>query len=134
MFCEKCGKEIGEATVCPHCQAEEATAKPMKTEATRGAAPNRAGYQAPAFTQSQPMYGQTQTVVPPGKAAVRKTTYALLAIFLGGVGVHKFYAKKTGLGIVYLIFCWTFIPAIVALIEGIIALTKTADQAGNIVV
>lgn len=44
---------------------------------------------------------------------------ALLALFLGGLGAHKFYLGKPALGLVYLIFCWTFIPAVVALIEGI---------------
>jgi ribosomal protein L37E len=43
-----------------------------------------------------------------------------LAIFLGGIGAHKFYLGKGIQGVLYLLFCWTFIPAIVALIEGII--------------
>ena len=51
-----------------------------------------------------------------------KTTAALLAFFLGGVGVHKFYLGQTGAGIVYLIFCWTLIPAFIAFIEFIILL------------
>ncbi|MEE9323331.1 MAG: TM2 domain-containing protein [Candidatus Aenigmarchaeota archaeon] len=53
---------------------------------------------------------------------------ALLAIFLGGFGIHKFYLGKTGMGILYLLFCWTFIPAIVGFIEGIIYLTKSDAQ------
>jgi hypothetical protein len=32
------------------------------------------------------------------------------------------------LGILYLVFVWTFIPAIVALVEGIIYLTKTDEE------
>lgn len=42
-----------------------------------------------------------------------------LAIFLGGLGVHRFYIGKVGSGFLYLIFCWTFIPAILALITAI---------------
>lgn len=80
---------------------------------------------------------QPQPVVynnlPNGKKPVNKIAYCLLAFFLGGLGVHKFYAGKVGLGIVYLIFCWTTIPGIIAFIEFIIALTKTADQNGNII-
>lgn len=45
------------------------------------------------------------------------TTAVLLALFLGGIGIHKFYLNKVGLGIVYLLFCWTYIPAIIAFIE-----------------
>lgn len=48
---------------------------------------------------------------------------ALLAFFLGGIGAHKFYCGKVGLGFLYLIFFWTWIPSIIALIEGIIYLT-----------
>lgn len=50
---------------------------------------------------------------------VRKnpTTAVLLALFLGGLGAHKFYLNQAGIGIVYLLFCWTYIPAIIAFIE-----------------
>jgi TM2 domain-containing membrane protein YozV len=53
---------------------------------------------------------------------------ALLAFFLGGIGVHKFYLGQVGWGFLYLIFCWTFIPAIAAFVEFIIYLTMS-DQA-----
>lgn len=52
-----------------------------------------------------------------------KLVAALLAIFLGGFGVHKFYLGSIGLGILYLLFCWTFIPSMIGFIEGIIYLT-----------
>ena len=45
------------------------------------------------------------------------TTAILWAIFLGGLGAHKFYMGETGLGILYLLFCWTYIPGIIAFIE-----------------
>ena len=51
-----------------------------------------------------------------------RMTVVVLAIFLGGLGAHQFYLGKTGLGILYLIFCWTWIPAIIGLIEGIMYL------------
>ena len=41
----------------------------------------------------------------------------LLAFFLGGLGVHRFYLNRPGSGLLYLIFCWTFIPALFALVE-----------------
>ena len=41
----------------------------------------------------------------------------LLALFLGSFGVHHFYLRRTGLGILYLCFCWTLIPAILGFIE-----------------
>jgi TM2 domain-containing membrane protein YozV len=45
------------------------------------------------------------------------TTAVLLAIFLGGLGAHKFYLNQVGLGVLYLLFCWTGIPAIIGVIE-----------------
>ncbi|WP_261507834.1 TM2 domain-containing protein [Chromohalobacter canadensis] len=43
-----------------------------------------------------------------------KVAAALLAFFLGGFGVHRFYLGNIGLGFLYLLFCWTFIPALIA--------------------
>ena len=48
-----------------------------------------------------------------------KTTAALLALFLGGIGIHKFYMGKSLAGFIYLIFFWTFIPAIIGFFESI---------------
>ena len=77
--------------------------------------------------------GAGQVQYAPGKV-VKKLVYCLLAFFLGWAGIHKFYAGRIGAGIVYLLFCWTGIPAIIAFIEFIIGLCKKADAAGNIVV
>ena len=41
----------------------------------------------------------------------------LLALFLGGFGVHHFYLRRTGLGILYLCFSWTGITWILGFIE-----------------
>lgn len=52
----------------------------------------------------------------------------LLALFLGGIGIHKFYLGQPGMGIFYILFCWTFIPGIVALIEAIIYFTASPEK------
>jgi TM2 domain-containing membrane protein YozV len=41
----------------------------------------------------------------------------LFAVLLGNFGVHHFYLRRDGLGILYLIFFWTGIPAILGFIE-----------------
>jgi TM2 domain-containing membrane protein YozV len=51
-----------------------------------------------------------------------QTTAGLLALLLGGLGIHKFYLRNWMLGLVYLIFCWTFIPAVIGFVEGILLL------------
>ena len=57
-----------------------------------------------------------------------KTTAIVLALLLGGLGAHKFYLGQTLQGILYLVFCWTFIPLIVSVIDIIMYLTMS-DQA-----
>jgi TM2 domain-containing membrane protein YozV len=52
----------------------------------------------------------------------------VLALFLGGLGIHKFYLGKIGLGFLYLIFCWTFIPAILGVIDAIILATRNERE------
>ncbi len=41
----------------------------------------------------------------------------LLALFLGSFGLHHFYLRQNGLGILYLLFFWTGIPGFVGFIE-----------------
>ena len=43
----------------------------------------------------------------------------VLAILVGAFGAHKFYLGKNGQGILYLLFFWTAIPAIIGIVEGI---------------
>lgn len=57
-----------------------------------------------------------------------KTVAGVLAILLGDIGIHKFYLGQTGKGILYLLFCWTLIPAIIALIEGIQILCMSDEK------
>ena len=51
-----------------------------------------------------------------------KLVAALLAIILGGFGIHKFYLHKPVQGILYILFCWTGLPSLIGLIEGIVYL------------
>ncbi len=49
---------------------------------------------------------------------MRNRTAAILICFFGGYfGVHKFYLGQNVQGILYLIFCWTCIPGIIAFFE-----------------
>ena len=76
-----------------------------------------------------PHCGATQ-IVPPSRAntatsapAKSKVTAGVLALLLGGIGIHKFYTGAWGWGIFYIVLCLTYIPALVALVEGIRYLT-----------
>ena len=57
-----------------------------------------------------------------------RVTAGLLAILLGSFGAHRFYLGHIGLGFLYLIFFWTWIPGIAGLIEGIIYFTLSDDE------
>lgn len=59
-----------------------------------------------------------------------KTVAALLAIFLGGIGIHKFYLGQVGWGILYILFAWTWIPMIAGFIEGIYYLSMSNESFG----
>jgi TM2 domain-containing membrane protein YozV len=70
-----------------------------------------------------------------------KAVAGLLAIFLGGLGIHKFYLGFTTSGLVFLLtntvgliltvwlFCIpNFVLAIIAFVEGVIYLTKSDEE------
>ncbi|NLP17266.1 MAG: NINE protein [Clostridiales bacterium] len=74
-----------------------------------------------------PVYNQYNTFangINPSWPIKSKVVAGVLGILLGGLGIHKFYLGKVGMGILYLLFCWTYIPAIVGFIEGIIYLAS----------
>lgn len=65
---------------------------------------------------------------------VKKGWFLFWAFFLGGIGAHRFYAGYPLSGILYFLFSWTFIPALISFLEFIIACFKRADVNGNILV
>ena len=50
-------------------------------------------------------------------------TVGLLALLLGSLGFHKFYLGAWGWGLVYVALCWTWVPTVAGLVEGIRYLT-----------
>ena len=72
-----------------------------------------------------------------------KVVAALLAIFLGGLGVHKFYLGKTKAGVITLLvtilgapffFIGPTVMQVIGVIEGIIYLTKNPEEFRSIYV
>ncbi len=63
---------------------------------------------------------------------INKYVYSAFAIFLGGFGAHKFYIKKNKQAILYLVFCWSGIPGVIGIVEGVLALLKPSDHKNNI--
>jgi TM2 domain-containing membrane protein YozV len=79
--------------------------------------------------------------IPFGYRKVNRLAYLLVAIFFGGLGVHKFIVGKVCYGILYLLLCtigWiTIIGGIIGIIFVITDIVKIAlitgeDSAGNV--
>ena len=84
-------------------------------------------YQQGPQQQYQQAYQQPNNYQP-APSEKSKVTAAILAILIGGLGIHYFYLGKTTGGIVFLLLCCTGIPSLLALIQGIMMLTMTEEQ------
>jgi len=99
IFCQACGDSMSPAArACPKC-----------------------GHPNQTLVASEP---GVVSFSPPKSRIVA----GILALLIGGLGVHKFYLGKIGLGVLYLVFFWTFVPAIIAFIEGIIYLVQSDEE------
>lgn len=95
------------------------TAPSANSTADAGTSPHR-----PPFPRRRQhisfLTAMTQRLFHTDPPVVRqKLILTFLAIFLGGFGAHKFYLGKPGWGLLYILFCWTFIPSILGIIAGI---------------
>ena len=57
-----------------------------------------------------------------------KNVAAIFALFFVSLGLHRFYLRQTGLGIFYLVFFWTAIPALISLIDAIVFFSMDKDE------
>lgn len=57
-----------------------------------------------------------------------KVAAGLLGIFVGGLGIHKFYLGKIWQGMLFVIFSWTIIPIIIGFIDGIRYLSMSDEE------
>ena len=114
--CSQCGAALeGDSKFCKYCGTNNGINEEVNNNQTQ--------YQNPVY--SNPIHSTEPVGI---KVPVKsKVTAGLLAIFLGGFGIHKFYLGKIFQGILYILFCWTYIPAIIGVIEGIIYLTKSDE-------
>lgn len=62
--------------------------------------------------------------------ALSRRKYIKLAVFGGIFGAHRFYAKQYGLGILYLLTCFTGFSVAMTVIDLMIALPKEQDGNG----
>lgn len=63
-----------------------------------------------------------------GRKRGNRREAGVIAIVFGGLGIHKFYIGKYGQGILYAVFCWSFIPFFLGIADGIHYLTETDEE------
>ncbi len=87
MYCKNCGKEITEgAKFCSHCGAGT------------GATPVQPQYQQPIIN----VVNTNTNVNSVGYIHKKKWVAFFLCLFLGPLGIHRFYVGKIGTGIIWL--------------------------------
>lgn len=127
-ICPQCGAPIDPtATECKFCgeklilQQVAQQSQPQQIYSQQSQQPQIVIQQ----TAPQQVY---MSGINPSWPVKNKVAAGIFGIFLGGIGVHKFYMGKIGMGILYLCFCWTGIPAIVGFVEGIIYLCSNDEN------
>lgn len=129
--CINCGEEIREKSeICGNCGVNQ-TRTPEGSYEERGENEKYCkdcGELINKQAEVCPECGvrQLQSRGADSSSGTDQQTAGLLALLLGGIGAHKFYQGRTSLGLIYLCFFWTFIPALLGLIEGVQILT--ADE------
>lgn len=87
-------------------------------------------FETQAGTRAKTIYpiGKASTQASNRKTEKSKVAATLLALFFGGLGGHKFYLGARGWGLLYLLFCWTYIPLILAIIETVRYIVMKDDE------
>lgn len=98
-YCSECGSVIKtKAEICPKCGVRQF---------------------------NQPASINLGSLASNGKSRIAT---ALFALILGSFGAHRFYLGQIGLGVLYLVFCWTWIPTIVSFVEFILLLIMSDEE------
>ncbi len=129
-FCSNCGADVQEgAYACPKCGFAIRSKRNYCFHCGVKTDPEQV-----MCVQCGAGLAQTATGLEFLGGSKQKIAAGLFAILLGSIGAHKFYLESWGWGLVYLLFCWTGLPAIAGIVEGILFLTmddQTFDRRYN---
>lgn len=134
VFCTKCGAQNDDyARSCLHCQAELPVISGKQTAAYQ------ADYQStyePTYQPIQPpapFYTQSPTQDWKQAGGDKKIAAGILAIVVGGLGIHKFILGYQREGLIMLLVsvlsCFTLsaVMHVIGIVEGIMYLTKSDE-------
>ena len=119
--CKECGQTISEAaTVCPHCGAP----------VIKDIFCPKCGTKFPSDKKFCPNCGAAVDGCPSPLKSKDKIVAGLLAIFLGGIGIHYFYLGKTTAGILSIVISLfsCYIWGLLMFIQGIYMLTMSDED------
>lgn len=103
MQCKKCGAEVGsEYRLCPYCRTE------LEYPTSNQQAQQPTIIVQNVINNDNNVYGGRTVVAHPSRSSKSKMVTLILAIFLGYLGIHRFYAGKVGSGILYFLTAGLF--------------------------
>lgn len=101
-FCVHCGEKIDvDCVVCPKCGKQVEEIKQSTPQPAPVAPPPQIVIHNNNVNTNTNVNTNVATRVPHGRVKNKWVTF-LLCLFLGYLGVHKFYEGKIGMGILYL--------------------------------
>jgi TM2 domain-containing membrane protein YozV len=129
MYCRNCSKEVNQqAVACPNCGVPPSLEKKFCQNCGAETSANQSICIKCGVSLA--------SAISDGNKG--KTAAGLLGIFLGGLGIHKFYLGYNKEGLIMLLVCFfggivtcgtaSFVMWIIGLIEGIIYLTKSDTE------
>ena len=140
--CPQCGQQYStedkvSPVKCPNCGTEINVTYPEEPQQPQQPGQQQ-GYQQQGYQQQgyQQQYANKPpvnygNVFDPGPSGKSRGVTALLAIFLGTLGIHYFYVGKTVPGVVFilvsLVTCFS-LTAIASLVQGVLLLTSTTEE------
>ncbi|PLY01349.1 MAG: hypothetical protein C0623_05510 [Desulfuromonas sp.] len=114
--------------VCPHCDYSKSVGREKIPAGTRSITCPKCQQRFEFAPDDDFSFAGDGAASAESPRSLSKVALLVLTFFLGGVGGHKFYLRKYLQGLIYLLFFWTGIPSLVALVEFILYAFKSETE------